>query len=218
MLTEDLHTLSRPAVAEIVRHPFWAGLRDGSLAGTALTHFVAQDTGHLLPTLGRAFARCAAAADTDSQVHRLSACAYATVESAPRLRAAFGSLAATLAVEPLDDQAPTDPATAAYCSFLQAAAATSFVAGIGAVLPMMWFHMDVCEDLTRRRVPGSRYVAWIDVYNPGERAWPAVREFLTMVDEIGAQASEADRDQLVRSFTAAVRYERAFADGGWAAA
>jgi thiaminase (transcriptional activator TenA) len=217
VLTEHLRAVSRPVVAEIVGHPFWAGLRDGSLPATALAHFVTQDTGHLLPALGRAFARCAAAADIDSHTKRLSECAYATVESAPRLRAAFGALAEGFGVGPLDHEDPADPTTLAYCSFLNAAAATSFPAGIGAVLPMMWFHMDVCEDLAHRYVPGSRYVPWIDVYNPGERAWPAVREFLGMVDEIGAQASETDRDQLVRSFSAAARYEWAFADGGWAA-
>ncbi|MBP2327262.1 thiaminase/transcriptional activator TenA [Kibdelosporangium banguiense] len=213
MLTEHLRAVSRPMVAEIVAHPFWAGLRDGSLPATALAHFVTQDTAHLLPALGRAFARCAASADVNAHTKRLSECAYATLESAPRLWAAFDALAGNFDTGPLDHEVPANPTTLAYCSFLNAAAATSFTAGIGAVLPMMWFHMDVCEDLARRYVPGSRYVAWIDVYNPGERAWPAVREFLRMVDEIDTQASEADRDQLVRSFSAAARYEWAFADG-----
>jgi thiaminase/transcriptional activator TenA len=218
MLTEQLRTIARPLLTEITAHPFWSGLRDGSLAGSALVHFVEQDTGHLLPALGRAFARCAAAATADAHVMRLSECSYATVESVRRLSTAFSELAPVLGVEPHDEAAPADATTTGYCSFLQAAAAVSFAAGIGAVLPMMWFHMYVCEDLAARSVAGSRYVPWIDAYNPGERAWPAVWEFLRMVDEVGAHASAADREQLVRSFHTAARYELAFADGGRASA
>jgi thiaminase/transcriptional activator TenA len=202
----------------IVGHPFWAGLRDGSLPGAALAHFVRQDTGHLLPALGRAFAGCAAVADEDAHAARLGLCAHATIESAPRLLAEFTALAPSLGIEPPDGPVPADAATRAYCSFLRAAPATSFVAGIGAVLPMMWFHMVVCQDLSARSLPGSRYLPWLEVYNPGERAWPTTRDFLGMVDEIGRRSGPAGRDQLVAHFTVAGDYELAFAEAGFAAA
>ncbi|MER6668437.1 hypothetical protein ABT256_28060 [Amycolatopsis japonica] len=215
MLTEELRKIAEPVLRDTIGHLFWSGLRDGSLPGSALAHFVSQDTGHLLPALGRAFAGCAAMATVDSDTARLGLCAHATVESGPRLRDAFADLAPTLAVEAPAGRAPADATTLAYCSFLRAAAATSFTAGIGAVLPMMWFHMEVCVDLAARHLPGSRYVPWIEVYHPGERAWPVTREFLGMVDEIGERASASDRDQLTEYFSAAARYEWAFADSAF---
>lgn len=217
MLTNDLRKIAEPVLREIIGHPFWTGLRDGSLPGAALAHFVGQDTGHLLPALGRAFAGCAATAHVDSDAARLGLCAYATIESGPRLREAFAGLAPSFGTAPPDGRVSADATTFAYCSFLRAAAATSFTAGIGAVLPVMWFHMEVCEDLSARSLPGSRYLPWIDVYNPGEQAWPTTREFLGMVDEIGERVSAVGRGQLVEHFSVGVRYEWAFADTGFRA-
>ncbi|MGB3442582.1 MAG: hypothetical protein WBA97_27890 [Actinophytocola sp.] len=216
MLTNDLRKTAEPVLREIIDNPFWAGLRDGSLPGTALTRFVGQDTGHLLPALGRAFAGCASAAQDDGHAARLGLCAHATIESGPRLREAFANLAPSLGIEPANGREPADPTTFAYCSFLRAASATSFTSGIGAVLPMMWFHMEVCEDLSARSLPGSRYLPWLDVYNPGEQAWPTTREFLGMVDEIGELASADGRGQLTEHFSVGIRYELAFADSGLA--
>ncbi len=212
MLTDELRTIAEPVLRQILGHPFWSGLRDGSLPGPALTRFVCQDSGHLLPALGRAFAGCAVLSTVDSQTARLGLCAHATVAAGPRLRGAFADLAPSLAVEPPDGPVPADAATLAYCSFLHAAPATSFAAGIGAVLPMTWFHMTVCEDLVARSVPGSRYLPWIGVYHPGERARAVTREFLGMVDEIGELVPARDRDELTGYFTLGARHEWAFAD------
>lgn len=212
MLTNELRKIAEPVLREIIEHPFWTGLRDGTLPGTALAHFVGQDTGHLLPALGRAFAGCAAAAHEDSHAARLGLCAHATIESGPRLREAFAGLGPSLGIEPPDRRVPADSTTFAYCSFLRAAAATSFTAGIGAVLPMMWFHMEVCEDLSARTLTGSRFLPWIDVYDPGEQAWPTTREFLVMVDEIGERVAANGRGQLTEYFSVGVRFERAFTD------
>lgn len=218
VLTEELRTIAEPVLREILDHPFWTGLRNGTLAGPALAHFVRQDTGHLLPALGRAFAGCAGAATVDAHTALLGLCAHATVESGPRLRGAFEDLAPSLAIEPpAEIPVPAGATTLAYCSFLRAAAATSVTAGIGAVLPVMWFHMEVCEDLAARSVPGSRYVPWIEVYNPGQRAWGTTHDFLAMVDELGELTSARGRDELTEHFSTGARYEWAFADAGFGA-
>jgi thiaminase (transcriptional activator TenA) len=215
MLSEELREVAEPVLRQVIDHPFWSGMRDGSLPGVALVHFVEQDTGHLLPWFGRAFASCAAVAADDAHAQLLGQCAFATIESAPRLRAALTELAPALGVSPPAARTPAGPTTSAYCSYVRSAAETSLPAGLGAVLPFMWFHLDVCEDLASRLVRGSRYAPWLEVYHPGEGVWHAVRAFLGMVDGLAEQWSDAERAVLIEHFCFAGRYEWAFAEAGW---
>ena len=68
-------------LAQVLEHPVWAGLRNGTLPGEALVHFVQQDTGYLLPAYARALARCAAVVSDDSHAKLLAHCAFATLEA-----------------------------------------------------------------------------------------------------------------------------------------
>lgn len=210
---DELREIADPVLRKVMDHPFWSRLRDGSLPGAALLHFAQQDTGHLLPTLGRAFARAAAVAEQDSHATLLGQCAFATLESAPRLLDALAELAPRIGVEPPAARPPIAPTTHAYCSFLHAASTTTFVAGIGALLPMMWFHLEICGDLRERGKPGSRYAPWIEVYDPGEQTWHAVQAFLRMIDEVGERSSATERAQLVEHFSFGMHHEWAFAEG-----
>ena len=213
MMRDELRRIAEPVLREVMDHPFWSGLRDGSLPGAALVHFMQQDTGHLLPTFGRAFARCAAVADHDSHTTLLSHCAFATIESAPRLLGALAELAPRIGVEPPAARSPIAPHTHAYCSFLHAATTTTFAAGIGTLLPIMWFHVEICGDLRKRGKPGSRYAPWIEVYDPGEETWHAVQAFLRMIDEVGERCSATERAQLIEHFSLGMYHEWAFAEG-----
>ncbi|MFF4739517.1 TenA family protein [Streptomyces sp. NPDC001262] len=213
-LREQLQQIAEPFVAEVVAHPFWAGLCDGSLPPESLAHFVLQDTAFLLPACGRAFAHCASIAADDAFSALLAHCAFATVESAPRLRDALGGLAPGFGVELPSGRPDIAPETHAYCSFFRACATESFAAGIGGLLPMMWFHLEVCRTLRTSGRPGSRYAAWVDVYDPGEGAWQAVRAVLGMVDGFGERCAPAERARLAEAFSLGARHEWAFADGG----
>jgi thiaminase/transcriptional activator TenA len=206
---EELLAGVEPLVAKVTDHPFWAGLRDGSLPQEALAHFVRQDTDHLLPAYARALARCAAVARHDEHVVLLGQSVIGTLSARDRLRDRHAELFGASAPR------PADQATHAHCSFFTAASATGLAAGIGALLPMVWFNHRVSEDLVERCAPGSRYTEWISSYHPGEGYAYAVRAFLGMVDRIGEEASAAEREELVDHFTVAARHEWMFAETAW---
>ncbi|SFP84260.1 TenA family protein [Amycolatopsis rubida] len=206
---EELLAKAEPLVAEVAGHPFWAGLRDGSLPEQSLAHFVRQDTDHLLPACARALARCAAIARHDEHVVLLGQSVIGTLSARDRLRERHAELFGT------SPWRPADHATRAHCSFFTAASAIGVAAGIGALLPMVWFNHKVSDDLVERCAPGSRYSEWIRSYHPGEGYAYAVRSFLGMVDRIGEEASAAEREELVDHFTVAARYEWTFAETAW---
>jgi thiaminase (transcriptional activator TenA) len=215
VLHDELIEIAEPVLRKVIEHPFWSGLRDGTLPAEALTHFVQQDTGFLLPAYARALARCAAVAPEDSHAVLFGQSVFGTLTAKDRLRAAYVELAPKIGVKPPTEQTPIDPATHAHCSFFKAAAATSLAAGIGALLPMAWFNFNVSNDLSERHQPGSRYEPWIELYQPAEGYQFVVKKFLATADEIGEQCSPAEREQLVGHFSTSIRYEWAFAESAW---
>ncbi|MFF3743730.1 thiaminase II/PqqC family protein [Streptomyces kronopolitis] len=215
MLSDDLAELAAPLLCDLLDHPFWAGLRRGTLPGEALVRFVEQDTGHLLPCYGRAFARCAAAAADDTDAVLLSRCAFETLASGPRLRAALADVAPALGVRPPDPRVGAHPAARVQSATVTAAAATSWAAGIGALLPFMLFHLEVCEDLRARQRPGSRYLPWLAAYLPGDGARYAVRAVRELTDRFGATATPAETAEAADWFLRGARCELAFADAAF---
>ncbi|WP_240135285.1 TenA family protein [Streptomyces sp. MUM 178J] len=215
MLQEELKELAAPALEKVKAHPFWSGLRDGSLPPESLAHFVRQDTAYLLPFYARALARTAAAARTDDYVALLGRSITGTLEARDRLREAYRELCGELGAPELGPDGMPDPATHAHCAFFQAASARSFAAGFGALLPMVWFNHQVSDDLLKRHTPGSRYARWIEVYHPGEGYGYAVKAFLGAADRLGKELGDAERAELVKHFSVSTRYEWAFAEAAW---
>lgn len=211
-MRDELVRIGAPVLREVLEHPFWAGLRDGSLPPGALVHFVLQDTGYLLPAFARALARCAAAAADDEHSLLLLRGAAATLQARDRLAEAFGELAPAMTV-PLPARPPAiTPATSAYCALFAAAGAGSLLAGIGATLPMVWFQRELADDLISRVVPGSRYAPWIETYHPGAGYAVVVEQFLVMAGQLGADGSGAERRELLQRFGAAARHEVGLAE------
>ncbi|MGH3922340.1 MAG: hypothetical protein ACRDTT_05640, partial [Pseudonocardiaceae bacterium] len=188
------------------------GLRNGALPGAALAYFVQQDTRFLLPAYARALARCAALAPADSDTSLLGQSVAGTLAARDRLHQAYQALAADLGLPELDEQRPVDPTTHAHASFFAAASAASFYAGVGALLPMVWFNSEVSDNLKDNAVPGSRYVPWIEIYHPGELYGHAVRAFLDMVDRTGESCSARQRQLIIEQFSISIRYEWEFAE------
>jgi thiaminase/transcriptional activator TenA len=216
MLHDELLATAEPALRKVIDHPFWAGLRDGSLPGEALAHFVGQDTAHLLPAYGRALARCAAVAPVDEHAVFFARSVTGTLAARDRLRAAFDELAPSIGVAHVAGEPPVDPLTHAHCSFFQAAAATSLLAGLGALLPMAWFNHRVSADLAERCVPGSVYEPWIALYQPSDGyVHHVVQRYLDIVDEVGERCSAPERAELADHFSTGVRYEWLFAESAW---
>ncbi|WP_131738434.1 TenA family protein [Actinomadura roseirufa] len=210
MLHDELKEIRDPVLRKVQDHPFWSGLRDGSLPGEALARFVQQDTGHLLPAYARALARCAAQAPDDADAALFGQSVVGTLEAAGRLRQAYRDLSGALELPELGEQTPADPATHAHASFFVAAGARSFYDGVGALLPMVWFNAEVSDELRRSAKPGSRYLPWIEVYHPGEGYKYAVQAFLDMADRAGE--GSPGRRRIIEQFSISVRYEWAFAE------
>jgi len=216
MVHKELLVIAEPALKKVLDHPFWAGLRDGSLPGEALRHFVQQNSEHLLPACGRALARCGAAAPRDSHALMLGRAVVGSLEAGIRLRARYEELADELELPALGaDQVAVDPFTHGYVGTLAAASTASYAAGIGALLPIAWFNHKVCEDLVERHKLGARYDKWIEAYQPGPGYARTVQAFLDLVDEVGEDCSDSERARLVEQFTIATRYEWMLAEASW---
>lgn len=221
MLHDELTEIAEPVLRAVHRHPFWMGLGDGSLPPEALARFVAQDTDHLLPAYARGLARTAAAAPPDARadphVALLSRSAFSSIEARDRLRTAYDDLALALLLPARTSPSPVEDATRAHCAMFTAAGNTSFAAGVGALLPMVWFNYRMADRLLERHVTGSRYAPWVEAYHPGSGYTHAVRAFLAMADAVGEQTGSAGRAAMVEHFTVAVEHELAFAETAWQA-
>jgi thiaminase (transcriptional activator TenA) len=212
VLHHELIQIRDPLLRKVQDHPFWSGLRDGSLPGQALAYFVHQDTRFLLPAYARALARCAAAAPDDADAVVLAQAVTGTLAARDRLRQAYLDLSRELGLPDLGEQAPVDPATHAQASFFTAATAASFHAGLGALLPMVWFNAEVSDCLRRDAVPGSRYLPWIDVYHPGDSYQYAVAAFVGMINRAGERCSPRQRQFIIDQFSTGIRYEWMFVE------
>jgi len=216
MLQDELYRIAEPMLEKVKAHPFWSGLRDGTLPPEVLLHYAEQDAWHLLPSYGRALARCASNADGDGHAPLLVSAANGSLEAAGHMADQLGKLAESLG-RPRPDGAPSpaNPNTHAQTSFMLAASADTTGVGAAALLPMTWFHRYVSADLMERHEPGSRYADWIADYYPGEEFLGFVGAYLSMVDELGASASETELARIREAFTHGARYEWMFAEGCW---
>lgn len=219
---QELRRLAAPILRQVTEHPFWAGLRTGTLVPEALWYFAEQDAHHVVPTYARALARCAAVAELTPHASLLCSAAQATFKSLSRLEGELVRLAGEL-IQVEDEvggpqraaRSAVGPAVHGYTSFMLAAPVTSFSAGLGGLLPMTWFHLWVSQDLRRRTDPGSRYAAWIDQFCAYDGYQDYVAAYLGMVDDEAGRCSAGEWDQLVAYFYAAACHEFAFADAAW---
>ncbi|MQY11621.1 Aminopyrimidine aminohydrolase [Streptomyces sp. RB5] len=206
----ELRRIAKPLAEEVREHPFWRGVRDGSLPAGALWYFACQDARYAVPAYARALARVAAAAERDEDGALLAGASAATFEATLRMDGELGELAGELGrtVEPV----PVGPVTHAHTSFMTAAATASFAAGLGGLLPMTWFHQQVSLDLRQRTKPGSRYERWVRRYIPEDGYHDYVAAYLALVDVFLARCSDREAEALTDSFRLGAAYELAFAE------
>jgi thiaminase (transcriptional activator TenA) len=209
MLRTTLQTRRQPTLDRVLNHPFWRGLADGSTPASAMKSFIEQDTTFLLPCYARALARCAAASYDDAAAMLLGQSVVGTLQARDRLQR---SALTVPALGALAQSPPLFGPTRAYTSLLTAATAHSYWAGLGALLPMVWFNHDVANSLVERVRPESPYGKWIAGYHPGPTYGQVVDAFLGLVDQAVADGSERDRRVLIDHFSMAIDYEWNFAE------
>lgn len=212
MLREELKELCAPVLRKVLDHPFWSGLRDGSLPGESLARFVRQDSDHLLPAYARALARCAAAAPDDADAYLFGQSVTGTLAARDELRGSYTSLQDELDLPELGGKSEILPATHAHTAFFAEASAASFHSGVGALLPMVWFNAEVSDSLRYHAAPGTRYLPWIESYHPGDSYQYVVQAFFDLADRAGESGSASQRRRLIEQFSFGIRYEWAFAD------
>jgi thiaminase (transcriptional activator TenA) len=201
-----------PTFAAILRHPFLAGLTDGSLDVSVFAHYVAQDV-HYLRAYARALAIVAAKAPTlaDTALFARHAAEVFGVELA-----LHAVLLPELGLDAGDvDAAPVTPVTQAYNSYLLATCyGGSFADGLAAVLPCYWIYAEVGAELVERGSADRRYQRWIESYGGDEFA-ATVAQVLQLADRIGPTLTADDEAVARAHFATTARYEWMFFDAAY---
>ena len=198
--------------AQILEHPFLAGLTDGSLDRAAFEFYVVQDA-HYLREYARALSVAAARAPAEAEIAMFNEHAAGAIAVERSLHDAFfvdfgfgkGELART----------PMAPTNLAYTSYLLATAyGGSFADLLGAVLPCYWIYWEVGKALLPQGSPDPLYARWIETYG-GEEFAGVVRSVLALTDRLGPELSPAERERAGVHFRATSRYEWMFWEMGY---
>ena len=198
--------------AAIVKHPFLAGLTDGSLDPELFTHYVVQDA-HYLRDFARTLTVVGSKAPTHTGVGMFARHAAGTAEVELALHE---SLLTELGIQNID-AVPVAPTTLAYTSYLLATAYRgTFADGLAAVLPCYWIYAEVGAELVKRGSPDPRYQRWIDTYADDEYQ-TIVAEVLALADDVGLTLCAADETRARAHFATTARYEWMFWDAAWRA-
>jgi len=210
--SSELWQGSADIYAAILKHPFLAGLTDGSLPEDAFAFYVIQDALYLRDYAKALAAVASRAPDTTGiEMFARHAADVISVE-----RTLHDSLLGDLGIDPASvDMAQAAPTTLAYTSYLLATArGGSYAEGTGAVLPCYWIYWEAGKELLRRGSPDPRYQKWIDTYG-GEEFGDVVREVISVTDALGPGLAPAERALVHRHFRTTSRYEWMFWDMGY---
>jgi thiaminase/transcriptional activator TenA len=211
--TDDIEPLAERLWDDIVDHPMVSALGDGSLDVEPFEYWVRQDYVYLVD-YSRVFAYGAASAPTLDHMGTFADLLSETVNTEMDLHRAYAaefdiSEAELEATEP-------SPTTRAYTDFLVRTAATgTFGDLVAALLPCMWGFNATAERLEAGGLPDDdRYAEWIETY-AGEDFSELAGWCRDLLDEVAADASEADRERYRDLFVTSGRYEYRFWDAAW---
>ena len=210
--TDELWRSIGPVYSSILRHPFLAGLTDGSLPHESFRFYAVQDALYLRE-FARTLALAGAKAPREEWIILFSEHAAEALRVERALHESFfaewGLTADAVRATPM---APTN---LAYCSYLTSVAfGGAFHEALAALLPCYWIYWEVGKELERRGSPDALYAKWIGTY-ASEQFGGAVRAVLDVTEEIAKAVSDADRETIRRHFQTTSRYEWMFWDMGW---
>ena len=207
--TDELWHSIEPIYAAILRHPFIAGLTDGSLPRKSFEFYAVQDALYLRE-FARSLAIAAARASKDDWIIMLSDHAAGALRVERTLHEGFFR---EFELTPEDVLAtPLAPTTLAYTHYLLAVAyGRPFHEALAALLPCYWIYWEVGKLLAKRLPEHPIYAEWIQAYASegfGER----VQLQLALIDRLAAQATPTELTRLEEHFTQSSRYEYLFWD------
>ena len=210
--TRELWTAMAPIYGAILRHPFLAGLTDGSLPREAFRFYAVQDALYLRE-FARALSLAAARAPEDDWIVMFNEHSAGALRVERALHEGvfkeFGLAPAEVAAMPL---APTN---LAYTSYLLAVAYGSpYHEALAALLPCYWIYWEVGKTLEHAGSPDPLYARWITTYAADEFG-EVVRAVLAATDTVAERLAPAEREAMRRHVLTTSRYEWMFWDMGW---
>ncbi len=195
----------------ILRHPFLAGLTDGSLPRDRFAHYVVQDALYL-GDYARALSLVGARAPDEPTIAMFADHARGVVEVE---RALHAGLFRDMGLAPDAVRAtPVGPTTLAYTSYLLRSCQGSFAEALAAVLPCYWIYAEVGKALLARSSPDALYARWIAMYG-GEEYGQIVADVLAVVDRVGETTSAVEQAAMRERVVTTSRYEWMFWDASW---
>ncbi|WP_255150225.1 thiaminase II [Halorarius halobius] len=197
----------------IVEHPMVQRLGEGTLDPEPFRYWVRQDYVYLIE-YGRLFAFGAARAPDLDRLARFADLLDATVNTERDLHRSYAAEFDISETE-LEATGPS-PTTQAYTDFLVRTAATeSFGDLVAALLPCMWGFNETGKRLAAAGTPDhEQYAAWVEMY-AGDEFTELTEWCKELMDEVAADASQADRERYRERFRTSARYEYLFWDAAW---
>lgn len=210
--TQELWTAIAPIYAATLKHPFLAGLADGSLPRARFQFYLVQDALYL-DAFSRALNLLASKAPrTDWAI----AFSRDSIESLEVERQMHGQILGSYGVTPQAIAAASmAPANYAYTNHLMSAAErATFLEGLAAMLPCYWIYWEVGKHLVKRGSKNKDYQRWIAQYS-AEAYGKTVERVLAITDEESRTAPAAVRERARKLFVLSARYEYQFWDSAW---
>ncbi|CAN5812522.1 thiaminase II [soil metagenome] len=210
--TAELWNSIEHIYAEILDHPFLAGLTDGTLPEECFRHYVLQDALYL-----RDYARALSLAGVRSPGE--DALVMFNEHSAGAIlveRSLHDSFLKDLDVaEDELDRTPMAPTTLAYTSYLlRTASLGDYAEVLGAVLPCYWIYAEVGKTLLEKGSPNALYQKWIETYG-GEEFNALVEAVLSVTDLTCEDLNPSQKAKVTDAFVTTSRYEWMFWNMGW---
>ena len=211
-ITHELWTAMAPIYATILRHPFVAGLTDGSLPRDCFRFYAVQDALYLRE-FARALSLAAARAPEDDWIVMFNEHAAGALRVERMLHEGFFK---EFGLTPADVAAtPMAPTNVAYTSYLLAVAyGAPYHEALAALLPCYWIYWEVGKTLERATSPDPLYARWIATYASSEFG-AVVQAVLAATDAMAERLRPAERDAMQRHVLTTTRYEWMFWDMGW---
>jgi thiaminase/transcriptional activator TenA len=203
--TDELWAAIEGIFQKTLRHPFLAGLSDGTLPRGKFDFYLAQDSLYLT-AFAQALGVLSSKAPDDRWRETLAQHAIDAIRGERELHEKL------LQGKRADKMAPTN---AAYTNHLLAGVyRLSFCEGLAAMLPCYWIYWEVGKELVKRGSKDADYQRWIDQYASASYG-DTVNQVLRMMNVEAARAAAPARESAKELFVRSARYEYQFWDMAW---